>query len=78
LTADTVESVEFIAWAGSVSHADMFAALKLVRPSAQVRSAGFMRLAMSGDLYCDGHSESLNVGALPIDSKLANNLFRME
>lgn len=62
----------FVVWAGGMSHADMARALG----ASSVRSAGFIHLAPSGDLHCDGRSESLDIAALPADSLLANNLLK--
>ncbi len=80
LVAETASSLEFVAWAGSLSHAEMLAGLQSVRPTERVRarSAGFMRLATSGDLICEGDSVSLKLSAHPHDSRLANNLFRLD
>lgn len=80
LVADTAASLEFVAWAGSLSHAEMLAGLQAMRPTERVRarSAGSMRLATSGDLICEGESQSLKISAHPHDSRLANNLFRLE
>ena len=41
----------------------------------KVVSAGFIRLK-DGALYCEGRSESLDIGSNPSDSQLANAYFK--
>lgn len=70
----TENGAGFVTWTGEWSHAEMADRLG----AKKVNGAGFIQLTRAGELKCEGHSESLDVAALPQDSQLANNLFRME
>lgn len=58
------------AFSGNLSHAHVAKCLGV----REVRSAGFICRTSDG-IYCHGHSQSLGVGSLVSDSKLATAFF---
>lgn len=60
-----------IAFSGQLNHAHVAKCLGV----REVRSAGFIARASDG-IYCYGASESLGVGSLVADSKLATSFFQ--
>ena len=60
-----------IAFSGQLSHAHVAKCLGV----RDVRSAGFISRTSDG-IYCHGASESLGVGSLVSDSKLATAYFK--
>ena len=66
--------IVFVAFSGSLSHDDV--ASNLGKGRKGTRSAGFISLTSTG-LYCHGESQSLGIGSLLADSKLATAFFKI-